>query len=81
MSRLIACLLTTSAILGCAHLQQLANSSGNCFVESGWLDSSNGCLAEAYPDCYPVCPKAGLRVRVENVPYVVNSSAPDRDLH
>jgi hypothetical protein len=81
MSRLIASLLIIGATAGCAHLQQLSNSSGNCFVDSGWLDSSNGCLAEAYPDCYLVCTKAGLRVRVEDVPYVVNSSALDRDLH
>ena len=81
MSRLNARLLITGATAGCAHFQQPANSSGNCFVESGWLDSSNGCSAKAYPDCYRGCPKAGLRAQVEDVPYVENSSALDRDLH
>lgn len=82
MSRLIACFLVTSVTAGCAYLQQLANSSGTCFAESGWLDSSNGCSVRAgYPDCYLVCPKAELRVRVEDAPYVMNSSAQARDLH
>ncbi len=69
MSRLMACLLVTGATAGCAHLQHLSNSSDHCFVESGWLDSSNGwSVRDDYPDCYLVCPKAGTRVRVEDAP-------------
>jgi hypothetical protein len=38
------------------------------------MDSSAGCSEyENYPDCFVVCPKAGLRVRLEDFPYVANS--------
>jgi hypothetical protein len=67
MVRIIACLLAAGPILGCAHVQQSSDALDHCFVESGWLDSSNGCSIRAgYPDCYLVCPKAGTRVRVED---------------
>jgi hypothetical protein len=79
MARLIACLLVTRATSGCAHLQQSSYSPRDCFVESGWMDSSAGCSEyENYPDCFLVCPKTGLTTRLEDAPDVVNSAARDR---
>jgi hypothetical protein len=61
-------LLLAGVTAGCAHLQALLESPNPCYTESGWLDSANGCsVREAYQDCYLVCPKTGLRARVEDV--------------
>lgn len=58
MRRSIFALLAILA--GCAH----SPSNAGCYVESGWLDATNGCSVRAgYPDCYEVCPD-GTRVRV-----------------
>ena len=66
------CLLVAGTTAGCGHLPPLTNNSGYCFVESGWFDSSNGCsVRDAYPNCYLVCPRAGTRVRVQDVPYAL----------
>ena len=76
MYRIVACLLAAGAILGCAHAPQSSDALGPCFVESGWLDSSNGCSIRAgYSDCYLVCPKVGGRVRVEDAPEAIESFA------
>jgi hypothetical protein len=50
-------------LLACAHQPTAAATSGaDCYTESGWLDSSNGCSVRAgYPDCYLICPKDGTR--------------------
>ena len=42
---LIANLPLDYVFAGCRHDRgvRLSNNSGYCFVESGWLDSSNGC--------------------------------------
>jgi hypothetical protein len=61
MHRTLTCLLVAGVLVGCAHTPRTAQ---NCWVESGWLDSSNGCSARAgYPDCYQVCAD-GSRMRV-----------------
>jgi hypothetical protein len=62
MIRFLTCLLTAGVMAGCAHTPPSAQD--NCQVESGWLDSSNGCSERAgYPDCYRVCAD-GTRVRL-----------------
>ena len=65
MSRLLAWILVTGiGLAGCAAPR---GTAGGCYVEAGWLDSSNGCSERAgYPDCYRVCPD-GSRVRVQNL--------------
>ncbi len=73
MVRIIALLMAVGGTAGCAYMT--AHSSENCYVESAWLDSSNGCSVRAgYPDCYLVCPHAGSRVRVEDAPYLAQST-------
>jgi hypothetical protein len=65
VTRLVQLLIVVVVLIGCAH--PIPNDAkANCHVESGWLDSTNGCSARAgYPDCYRVCPD-GSRVRVQN---------------
>lgn len=49
---------------GCSELHpaEQASATGHCFVESGYLDSTNGCSIRAgYPDCYLICPDKGTR--------------------
>lgn len=54
-----------AVIAGCAHAGAHP-AKVDCYVESGWLDSTNGCSARAgYPDCYRVCAD-GSRVRVQD---------------
>jgi hypothetical protein len=58
MSRIMICIVAIGAIAGCAHTPP----SKDCYVESGYLDSTNGCSIRAgYPDCYLVCPDKGTR--------------------
>jgi hypothetical protein len=61
-------ILSLACMLG-ACVQQRATASappaGDCYTESGWLDSTNGCSIRAgYPDCYLVCPRKGTRLRL-----------------
>jgi hypothetical protein len=82
MARLVACLLVAGANSGCAHLPQSSYFPRDCFVEPGWMDSSAGCSEyENYPDCFLVCPKTGLIIRLEDAPYVVDSAAHERALY
>lgn len=65
MTRLVHLLPAIVILSGCAH-QSSNDAKANCHVESGWLDSADGCSARAgYPDCYRVCPD-GSRVRVQD---------------
>jgi hypothetical protein len=66
MARVLYLLVGIGAVVGCAHTSAPESSAPNqCYVESGWLDATNGCSARAgYPDCYEVCPKAGTRERL-----------------
>jgi hypothetical protein len=65
MTRLVQLLPAALIVIGCALAPNQAKV--DCYVESGWLDSTNGCSARAgYPDCYRVCAD-GSRVRVQNV--------------
>jgi hypothetical protein len=62
MMRLLSCLLGIGALAGCVHTT--TNPHEQCHVESGWLDSTNGCSERAgFPDCYKVCAD-GTRERV-----------------
>jgi hypothetical protein len=62
MTRLLAFLFAAGLTAGCTHTPTTAHEQ--CHVESGWLDSSNGCSErEGYPDCWKVCAD-GTRVRV-----------------
>jgi len=82
MNRLVACLLAAGATSGCVHLQPSPYSAHDCYLESGWLDSSDGCSEyENYPDCFLVCPQSGLRVRLEDVPDVMHSFTRAQNLH
>lgn len=56
-------LIAASAVCACVHQPQTAATpAGDCYTESGWLDSANGCSMRAgYPDCYLVCPSSGTR--------------------
>ena len=66
MARVVQLLMAAVVLIGCVHPGP-SDGKTNCHVESGWLDSTNGCSARAgYPDCYRVCPD-GSRVRVQNV--------------
>ena len=66
MRRIVTCVLATFAMGGCAHMHGETTKT-DCHVESGWLDSSNGCSERAgFPDCYRVCAD-GSRVRVQDV--------------
>lgn len=39
--------------------------AAHCYLESGWLDASNGCSDRAgYPDCFLVCPDQDGRHRL-----------------
>jgi hypothetical protein len=54
MMRSLSCLLAVGTLAGCTHTPTSPHEQ--CHVESGWLDSTNGCSARAgYPDCYKVC--------------------------
>ncbi|HEY4446296.1 MAG TPA: hypothetical protein VGN30_18590 [Steroidobacteraceae bacterium] len=64
MARLLACILALGAMTGCASQRSSADAPAprQCYVESGYLDSTNGCSIRAgYPDCYLVCPHEGTR--------------------
>jgi hypothetical protein len=66
MTRLVRLLPAALMVIGCAHVAP-NQAKVDCYVESGWLDSTNGCSARAgYPDCYRVCAD-GSRVRVQDV--------------
>jgi hypothetical protein len=66
MKRYFTGLLLLVSLVGCQHTPPSAQ--GNCHVESGWLDSSNGCSERAgYPDCYRVCAD-GTRERIGGPP-------------
>jgi hypothetical protein len=69
-----ACALLAGTVAGCSHLQALLHPEDHCYTKSGWLDSSNGCSdRDNYPDCSLVCPKSGLRARVEDTAAVTRS--------
>lgn len=58
---LIAALATTAACTS-MHTAKDSNAPKQCYTESGWIDSSNGCSERAgFPDCYLVCPDQGTR--------------------
>lgn len=60
--RTISGLLIAGSGAGCAH--NATSTAQNCWIEPGWLDSSNGCMARAgYEDCYKVCAD-GTRTRM-----------------
>jgi hypothetical protein len=62
MRRTITSLFLVGVLAACVHDSK---TTQNCWVESGWLDSTNGCSARAgYPDCYKVCAD-GSRTRVD----------------
>ena len=64
MYRMLVCLLVVGAMGACSQLRPSSDRSApkNCYVESGYLDSTNGCSVRAgYPDCYLVCPDKGTR--------------------
>ena len=62
--RTIAGLLIAGAAAACAH--NATSTAQNCWIEPGWLDSSNGCMARAgYDDCYKVCAD-GSRTRLDS---------------
>jgi hypothetical protein len=67
MFRIFACVLIIGAAAGCASARSAAgaNTPNDCYVESGYLDSTNGCSIRAgYPECYLVCPREGTRKRL-----------------
>jgi len=67
MLRILVCMLAIGASGGCSALKASSDPSApnQCYVESGWVDSSNGCSIRAgYPDCYLVCPDKGTRKRL-----------------
>ncbi len=67
MIRFVISLIAAGAVAGCAHTHSPPTASGtkDCYVESGWLDATNGCSIRAgYPDCYLVCPDQGTRKRL-----------------
>lgn len=62
MRRLLSCLFAAGVTAACTHAP--LNAHGECHVESGWLDATNGCSVRAdYPDCWKVCAD-GTRERV-----------------
>jgi hypothetical protein len=62
MTRLLSCLLGAGLMTACVHSPTAAHQE--CHLESGWVDSTNGCSDRAdYPDCWKVCAD-GTRVRV-----------------
>jgi hypothetical protein len=67
MSKLLVLSFTIALCAGCSFLKpsQDPSAPGQCYVESGWQDASNGCSARAgYPDCYLVCPSKGTRTHL-----------------
>jgi len=64
MQRATAFLMAISALAGCSNQRPAPESKDGkaCYLESGYLDSSNGCsVSNGYPDCYLVCPEKGTR--------------------
>lgn len=63
MFRAAMSVITACGICACVHQPQTAGTlPTDCYTESGWLDSTNGCSVRAgYPDCYLVCPGNGTR--------------------
>jgi len=64
MARLITWATVAATMAACSSLQASndPHAPNQCFAESGYLDSTNGCSARAgYPDCYLVCPEQGTR--------------------
>ena len=62
MYRVLVWVVVVCATAGCSYVRPSSDPSApnRCYVESGWLDSSNGCSVRAgYPDCYLVCPDKG----------------------
>jgi hypothetical protein len=62
--RAVVCFASITAAAGCSTQRPAPDSSATrgCFLESGYLDSSNGCsIQDGYPDCYLVCPDKGTR--------------------
>ncbi len=67
MYRVLVWVVAVGATAGCSYLRPSSDPSApnRCYVESGWLDSSNGCSVRAgYSDCYLVCPDKGTRERL-----------------
>jgi hypothetical protein len=67
MLRRVTLFIAAYVVVGCTPLRPatVASTSKDCYVESGWVDSSNGCSIRAgYPDCYLVCPDQGTRKRL-----------------
>jgi hypothetical protein len=63
MFRAAIAIIAACSACACVHQPQAAATpTTDCYTESGWLDSSNGCSVRAgYPDCYLVCPGNGTR--------------------
>jgi hypothetical protein len=50
---------------GCGGIRKPESAGAperNCYLESGWLDATNGCAGSGYPDCYLVCPGSRKRL-------------------
>jgi hypothetical protein len=63
----LVCMIVAGAAAGCAATRPMSEAAApkRCYVESGWLDSTNGCsVREGYPDCYLICPEKGTRERL-----------------
>ncbi len=65
MRKALAILWAVNVLAGCAGATPASSSQAHCYVESGWLDATNGCSIRAgYPDCYLVCPGGGQATTV-----------------
>jgi hypothetical protein len=67
MFRTLTLITAVFAIAACSSLRPSADTSApnRCYVEAGYMDSSNGCsIREGYEDCYLVCPAEGTRTRL-----------------
>jgi hypothetical protein len=62
--RVLTLAVASVVMAGCAGIGQQTNADApkHCYVESGWLDSTNGCAGSGYPDCYLVCPGSRKRL-------------------
>ena len=62
--RVLTICAASLVMAGCGGIRQLesAGAPEHCYLESGWLDSTNGCAGSGYPDCYLVCPDSRKRL-------------------
>jgi hypothetical protein len=75
MTRLLSCILGACVLAGCVDTPRQAHQ--DCHLESGWVDSTQGCSERAgYADCWKVCAD-GTRTRLGSTP----SAAPSASAH